>query len=408
MAAVQQAACVAYHLHAREVRLTERSTIALRAVEEMAREIERAGLGLGGDVVAILPGAPGSSADSDGITIRSSPDALMAVLQSDVRPGQDRALVAGASLFQPGERVFLTDTTGPPIPAVVVDADSRTLTLRDMAPPTGPPRRSILADRAGRVRRFREVSYFPRDLPGESRPALVRTIDAGPETILARGVEQLRFEYRDDAGRRLNPMRLPRGGPRFVRVRLGLGELRDCPPSGVGQPARPWRLHRLRRAAGPAPSPGDAGPGPRGRRRGLADLGGDGLGAVPGQHQRRLARGLVRARAQRPRPARRLGPRPARRPAAAGAAAPGLRPGLPRLPLARRREREGSRGLAPATRSRGGDLAALATGSGAARLRGARGGGSGGRLRGTHPVRRGAPLQQRSARPSRSTPGSRS
>jgi hypothetical protein len=238
MAAVQQAACVAYHLHAREVRLTERSTIALRAVEEMAREIERAGLGLGGDVVAILPGAPGSSADSDGITIRSSPDALMAVLQSDVRPGQDRALVAGASLFQPGERVFLTDTTGPPIPAVVVDADSRTLTLRDMAPPTGPPRRSILADRAGRVRRFREVSYFPRDLPGESRPALVRTIDAGPETILARGVEQLRFEYRDDAGRRLNPMRLPRGGPRFVRVRLGLGELRELPAveASVGLP----------------------------------------------------------------------------------------------------------------------------------------------------------------------------
>ncbi len=269
MAAVLQAARAARLLHAREVRLTERSTIALRAVEEMAREIERAGLGLGGDVVAILPAAPGGSPGSDGITIRSCLDGVMGVLESDVRPGQDRARVAGAGLFRPGDRVFITDTRGPPVPAVVVDADSRTLTLRDMAPPAVSPRRNILAERAGRVRRFREVSYFPVDLPGESRPALARTIDAGPQTILAHGVEQLRFEYRDEAGRLLNPVRLPRAGPRFVGIRLGLGELRELPavetsvalplPGGsVAFDERRVRL-RLRQVLAPVTGPVDVG-----------------------------------------------------------------------------------------------------------------------------------------------------
>jgi len=229
LAAVQQATRVAHLLHAREVRRTERSTLALRAVEDMAREIEKAGFGLGGDVVAVVPGAPGGSLSSDGISIRSNPEGLIGVLQSDVRPGGERAVVSGAELFRPGDRVFLTDTSGPPVPATVTAADSRTLTLRDSSLPAWPPRRTILADRAGRVRPYREVSYFPLEVPGEERPVLARTIDGGEPAILARGVERLRFEYRDDAGRLLSPVRFPRAGPRFVGIHLELGQLRELP-----------------------------------------------------------------------------------------------------------------------------------------------------------------------------------
>ncbi len=229
MAAIQQATRVAHLLHAREVRRTERSTLALRAVEDMAREIERAGFGLGGDVVAVVPGAPGGPLSSDGISIRSNPEGLIGVLQSDVRPGGGRAVVSGAEMFRPGDRVFLTDTSGPPVPATVTAADSRTLTLQDMALPAWPPRRTVLADRAGRVRPYHEVSYFPLETPGEGRPVLARTIDGREPTILARGVERLRFEYRDDAGRLLSPVRFPRAGPRFVGIRLELGELRELP-----------------------------------------------------------------------------------------------------------------------------------------------------------------------------------
>ncbi len=229
IAAVLQATRVARLLHAREVRRTERSTLALRAVEDMAREIERAGFGLGGDVGAVIPGVPGGSPDTDGISVRSNPEGLIGVLRSDVRPGGGRAEVSGAEAFRPGDRVFLTDTSGPPVPATVTAVDSRTLSFRDTTLPTWPPRRNILAERAGRVRPYREVSYFPLEVPGEDRPVLARTIDGGEPAILARGVERLRFEYRDDAGRVLNPVRFPRAGPRFVGIHLELGELRELP-----------------------------------------------------------------------------------------------------------------------------------------------------------------------------------
>ncbi len=269
MAAVLQATRVAHLLHAREVRRAERSILALRAVEDMAREIERAGFGLGGDVVAVVPGAPGGSPESDGISVRSNPDGLMGVLRSDVGPGGGRAEVAGAEVFRPGDRVFLTDTSGPPVPATVEAADAWTLTFRDMTLPPWPPRRNILANRAGRVRPYREVSYFPLEVAGESRPVLARTIDGREPTILARGVERLRFEYRDDADRLLNPVRFPRAGPRFVRIRLELGLLRELPAveTSVTLPAhggsiafdeRPLRI-RLRQVLWPVRDAVDVG-----------------------------------------------------------------------------------------------------------------------------------------------------
>jgi hypothetical protein len=217
-------------LHQREVRRTERSAAALRVVEEIVRELERAGFGLGSDVDPVLAGAARSRPAEDGLTIRSSPDGAMGVLLEDVEPGIAEVRVEGAEIFRAGDRVLLTDTGGPPVAAQVEMASADSLTVRDVDSDGDRPRRTILAARSARVRRVREVSYsLTTPVPGERR-ALARTIDGGAPTILVREVDRLRFDYHDGSGARLDPRRLARGGPRFVSIELALHCEPELPP----------------------------------------------------------------------------------------------------------------------------------------------------------------------------------
>ena len=225
-----QATRAARFLHSREVRHAERSSAGLRVVEEIVRELGRAGLGLGDDVAPVLAAAEGSSPARDRITIRSSPDGAMGTLLGDAAPGVDTVRVAGAALFHAGDRVLLTDTRGPPVLARVTAADGHSLTLRDLTTAAGRPRRTVMAAHAGRVRRIREVSYFPVPSADGQPPTLARRIDEGAPTTLVHGLARLRFAYQDDAGSLLAPNRLPRGGPRFVTVELALHPEREVPP----------------------------------------------------------------------------------------------------------------------------------------------------------------------------------
>jgi hypothetical protein len=215
-------------LHSREVRRAERASASLRVVEEIAHELGRAGLGLGDDIPPLLPRIGDSPTTDDRITIRSNPDGAMGALLDDVAPGLARVRVAGASLFEAGDRVVLSDTRGPPVAARVVAAQRDTLILEGRDRVEGRPPRTILARYGGRVRQVREVSYYP--LPSADSPGLARRIDGGPPTTIVRGLERLRFTYRDEWGAEVAPRWLPRRGPRFISVELTLRPKGEVPP----------------------------------------------------------------------------------------------------------------------------------------------------------------------------------
>lgn len=149
MATVYQIARSTAILHRVEGFRAERGGTGLRAVDEIALEVARAGFGLGRDVERILPGLPGRPPSHDGITLRSNPEGLAGRLRDDLVASDTPVRVAGGTLFRAGDRVLLADRSGRAERALVVEARGGTLAFRSLDSADGALLRTRRARRGG-------------------------------------------------------------------------------------------------------------------------------------------------------------------------------------------------------------------------------------------------------------------
>jgi len=230
MAAVYQITRSAGILYRVEGFRAERGGTALRAVDEIALEVARAGFGLGRDVERVLPGLRGRAPSHDAITLRSNPEGLSGRLRDDLVASDMPVRVAGAALFKPGDRVLLADRAGPAEKAIVVEARGGTLAFRSLDTPSGALRRERRVKRGGRVLKLREVRFSLTPAVGEDATVLQESVDDRPERTLARYVGRLRFDYRDDADFPVHPALVARAGSLArVKVSLALRTTPDAP-----------------------------------------------------------------------------------------------------------------------------------------------------------------------------------
>jgi hypothetical protein len=220
MGTVYQASRSSAILYRSESRRADRAATGLRALDDMATEIARAGFGLG-DVQPVLAGLPGQRPSRDAITLRSNPEGVAGSLQGDLSESGDPVPVAGAHLFKPQDRVLLCDLKGTVERAEVTRADRRSLAFRSLDGPGGRLRRAFRVRHGARVLKAREVRFYPATAP-DGASIVVKAVDGGPERVLARDVDELRFEYRDDTGEALSPSQVRRVAPSAVKARLAV------------------------------------------------------------------------------------------------------------------------------------------------------------------------------------------
>src|SRR5712691_8552624 len=91
---------------------TERGFSSLRAVDDMAIEIARAGYGLGDDAEPLFPGTLAGVRAPDAITLRSNPGGVVGVLQENLLERDHLVAVDGAALFAVDDEVLLVDEEG--------------------------------------------------------------------------------------------------------------------------------------------------------------------------------------------------------------------------------------------------------------------------------------------------------
>jgi prepilin-type N-terminal cleavage/methylation domain-containing protein len=71
-------------LYRTQTHVTERGSSGLRALDDMAVEIARAGFGLGSDAGPLFPGTRDGARAADAITLRSNPAGVVALLGEDL------------------------------------------------------------------------------------------------------------------------------------------------------------------------------------------------------------------------------------------------------------------------------------------------------------------------------------
>jgi hypothetical protein len=188
----------------------------------MAVEIARAGYGLGADAGPLFPGTLAGERASDAITLRSNPEGVAGVLQEDLVERGQLVPVDRAALFVLGDEVLLVDEEGTTERAQVSKVTPEALAFRSLNGPGGQLQSQFLTSLAARVLKVREVGfYLKKDSAGTV--VLARKATGQAEQILARYVDDLRFDYFDDVGEELDPSRIGAGlAPGGVQIALRL------------------------------------------------------------------------------------------------------------------------------------------------------------------------------------------
>jgi len=217
-------------LYRSQTHVTERGFSVVHAVDDMSVEIARAGFGLGSDAGPLFPGTLEGVRAGDAITVRSNPEGAVAVLQEDLLERDQLVAVDEAALFAAGDVVLLVDAERTLERAQVARVGPGSLAVRSLDGPDGRLVHAFLTSLAARVLKVREVSFFLKtDRTGAV--VLARKTTGRVEQILARYVEELRFDYVGEGGEAMEAAAIrPGQGPRGVRITLRLGRNPDLPP----------------------------------------------------------------------------------------------------------------------------------------------------------------------------------
>jgi hypothetical protein len=103
----------------------------------------------------------------------------------------------------------------------VIRADRTVVAVRSLDGAGGRLRRAFRQRHGARILKAREVRYHRATAP-DGAPILVKAMDGAPDRVLARGLDEIRFEYRDDAGEALSPSQVRHVMPGAVKARLVL------------------------------------------------------------------------------------------------------------------------------------------------------------------------------------------
>ena len=194
-------------IYRKEIRSIELSSLATRALDDMTIELARSGYGLGDRIDRVLASVPGKDTSAGQITVRSNPDGVSANL-IEASGTEASVAISGAKRFRPGDLVLLTDLEGSSERAEITRVDSAQLTFRSLDSPDGDLLRVYSAYRGARILKLREVHYYLGPAEEGNGYVLVKDIPSTARRILARGLDELLFEYFDAYGNELSPASL--------------------------------------------------------------------------------------------------------------------------------------------------------------------------------------------------------
>ena len=218
-------------LYQTQTHVTERGFSSVRALDDMAVEIARAGYGLG-DAGPVFLGRLDGTRAVDAITVRSNPEGIAGVLAEDLTDPKEPVAVDGAALFAEGDEVLLVDDQRKLERAQVTAVRSDHLSLRSHDTPDGSFKRPRWSARSTRILKVREVGfYLTTDRTGVL--AVARKAPGQAEQILVRYVEELSFEYQQGArvdDPRSLLLRMTRSTGSTVRITLSLRPNPSLPP----------------------------------------------------------------------------------------------------------------------------------------------------------------------------------
>ena len=218
-------------LYQTQTHVTERGFSSVRALDDMAVEIARAGYGLG-DAGPVFLGRLDGTRAVDAITVRSNPEGIAGVLAEDLTDPKEPVAVDGAALFAEGDEVLLVDDQRKLERAQVTAVRSDHLSLRSHDTPDGSFKRPRWNARSTRILKVREVGfYLTTDRTGVL--AVARKAPGQSEQILVRYVEELSFEYQQGArvdDPRSLLLRMTRSTGSTVRITLSLRPNPSLPP----------------------------------------------------------------------------------------------------------------------------------------------------------------------------------
>ena len=226
-----QATRASWLLYQTQTHVTERGFSSVRAVDDMAVEIARAGYGLGDAGPVFLGTLDGTRAES-AITLRSNPEGIVGLLEEDLTEPEQLVAVDGAARFAVGDEVLIVDDTRNLERATVTGARSDALAVRSHDTPDGRLKRPFFKQ-VSRVLKVREVGFYLTTDRTEVL-AVARKAPGQSEQILARYVEELQFEYLPAPRASNDPrsllVRPPQTTPDGVRITLRLRPNPALPP----------------------------------------------------------------------------------------------------------------------------------------------------------------------------------
>jgi prepilin-type N-terminal cleavage/methylation domain-containing protein len=219
-------------LYQTQTHVTERGFSSVRALDDMAVEIARAGYGLG-DAAPVFLGTLDGTRSFDAITLRSNPEGIAGVLEEGLTDPKQFVAVDGAALFAEGDEVLLVDDQRKVERARVTGARPHHLSLRSHETPDGSFKRLPWNAGLTRILKVREVGFYvTRDRTGAY--VIARKAPGQAEQILVRYVEMLQFEYfpgaKDPNDPRSLLVRRPQTTPDGVRITLRLRPNPSLPP----------------------------------------------------------------------------------------------------------------------------------------------------------------------------------
>jgi prepilin-type N-terminal cleavage/methylation domain-containing protein len=192
-------------LYRTQTHVTERGFSGVRAVDDMAVEIARAGYGLGDAGPVFLGTLDGTRAEG-AITVRSNPEGIAGVFQEDLTDPDRPVAVEGAAQFAVGDEVLLVDDQRKLERAQVTGVRNDSLAVRSHDTPDGRLKRPFWKQ-VSRILKVREVGFYLRT-DGAGVVVLARKAPGQTEQILARYVEELQFAYLEAARDSSDPRRL--------------------------------------------------------------------------------------------------------------------------------------------------------------------------------------------------------
>lgn len=211
----------------------ERGYSGLRSMDDMAIEIARAGYGLGEDAAPVFPGTLAGLRSPDAITVRSNPGGVAGRLRENLVERDHLVKVEGAERFALADEVLLVDEEGTLERAQVSKVTSDALAFRSSNGPEGALQGRFLTSLDARVLKVREVGFYLKtDSAGV--PVVARKATGQSEQVLARYVGALQFDYFDENGAPMDPMRIGPGFvPGAVQIALRLVPTPGLPPVTV-------------------------------------------------------------------------------------------------------------------------------------------------------------------------------